>query len=175
MKKSTTLLSTAAAAGALAFGVAGVLGQSATAASSATPPDASFVMPRSATARVADCLPDAKAQVKITKLGNVEQMVVSAHGLAPNTEYDLFVIQAANAFMLAEDWEMIFFAFQDYMYCDVAIRRRGTAPAVDRAAMLERENRALRAEIDALRGSTSWLMTAPLRSLSRKLRPVKRR
>ena len=97
MKKSTTLLSTAAAAGALAFGVAGVLGQSATAASSATPPDASFVMPRSATARAADCLPDAKAQVKITKLGNVEQMVVSAHGLAPNTEYDLFVIQAANA------------------------------------------------------------------------------
>ena len=41
--------------------------------------------------------------------------------------------------------------------------------------MLERDNRALRAEIDELRGSTSWLMTAPLRSLSRKLRPVKRR
>ncbi len=85
------------------------------------------------------------------------------------------VIQAANAFMLAENWEMIFFALQDYMYCDVAIRRRGSAPTIERAAMLERENRALRAEIDALRGSTSWLMTAPLRSLSRKLRPVKRR
>jgi hypothetical protein len=97
MKKSTTLLSTAAAAGALAFGVAGVLGQSADRRVVGNATDASFVMPRSATARRADCLPDAKAQVKITKLGNVEQMVVSAHGLAPNTEYDLFVIQAANA------------------------------------------------------------------------------
>jgi hypothetical protein len=97
MKKSTTLLSTAAAAGALALGAAGVLGQSATAASSAVLPDASFTMPRSATALATGCLPNAKATVKITKLGNVEEMVVSAKGLVPNTEYDLFVIQAANA------------------------------------------------------------------------------
>ena len=97
MKKSTALLSTVAAAGAIAFGATGVLGQSAGAASSAVPPDASFVMPRSTTAQTAGCLPDAKATVKITKLGNVEEMVVSAKGLAPNTEYDLFVIQAPNA------------------------------------------------------------------------------
>ena len=97
MKKSTTLLSTVAAAGALAFGAAGVLGQSATAASSAAPPDATFGMVRSATALATGCLPTARATVKITKLGNVEEMVVSARGLAPSTEYDLFVIQAANA------------------------------------------------------------------------------
>src|SRR4029077_6729160 len=97
MKKSTTLLSTVAAAGALAFRAAGVLGQSATAASSAAPPDATFGMVRSATALATGCLPTARATVKITKLGNVEEMVVSARGLAPSTEYDLFVIQAPNA------------------------------------------------------------------------------
>ena len=78
MKKSTTLLSTVAAAGALAFGAAGVLGQSATAASSAAPPDATFVMAVGHRCLAAGCLPTARATVKITKLGNVEEMVVSA-------------------------------------------------------------------------------------------------
>ena len=93
MKKSTTLLSTAAAAGALAFGAAGVLGQSATAASSAVPPDASFVMARSAD-RAGDRLPagreghgeDHQARQRRGDGG-------TAKGLAPSTEYDLFVIQ----------------------------------------------------------------------------------
>ena len=33
------------------------------------------------------------------------------------------VIQATNEFMIAEDWEMIYFAFQFYMYCDVVLRK----------------------------------------------------
>lgn len=37
------------------------------------------------------------------------------------------VIQAAHEFMLAEDWEMIYLALQNYMYCDVALRKSRTA------------------------------------------------
>jgi hypothetical protein len=33
------------------------------------------------------------------------------------------VIQATNEFMLEEEWEMYFFAFQGYMFCDVAIKK----------------------------------------------------
>jgi hypothetical protein len=33
------------------------------------------------------------------------------------------VIQATNEFMLAEGWEMIFLALQEYMYCDVVLRK----------------------------------------------------
>jgi len=33
------------------------------------------------------------------------------------------VIQATHEFMLAEGWEMIFLALQEYMYCDVVLRK----------------------------------------------------
>jgi hypothetical protein len=56
-----------------------------------------FDMVRSAAAEGANCLPHAKAQVKITSLGPVEIMDVDAEGLPPKTEFDFFVIQLPNA------------------------------------------------------------------------------
>ena len=35
------------------------------------------------------------------------------------------VIQAANEFMIAENWEMIYLAFHVYMFCGVVLRRAG--------------------------------------------------
>src|SRR5262249_3324337 len=55
-----------------------------------------FDMVRSAAAVGANCLPDAKANVKITPIGPVEIMDVDAEGLPPKTEFDLFVIQLPN-------------------------------------------------------------------------------
>lgn len=37
------------------------------------------------------------------------------------------VIQAAHEFMVAEDWEMAFLALHPLMYCDVALRRKGSS------------------------------------------------
>jgi hypothetical protein len=34
------------------------------------------------------------------------------------------VIQAVNELCLAEDWEVLYFSFAHYMYCDVAIKKR---------------------------------------------------
>jgi hypothetical protein len=43
------------------------------------------------------CLPNASATVKITPVGPVEIMEVSVQGLAPNAEFDFFVIQVPKA------------------------------------------------------------------------------
>jgi hypothetical protein len=43
------------------------------------------------------CLPDARAQVSIMSSGTAEDMVISATGLPPNTDFDFFVIQVPNA------------------------------------------------------------------------------
>jgi hypothetical protein len=43
-----------------------------------------------------DCLPNAKAKVKVTSIGPVEIMNVEASGLPPKTEFDTFVIQVPN-------------------------------------------------------------------------------
>ena len=43
------------------------------------------------------CLPDANAQVSIQSSGTVEDLLISATGLPPNTDFDLFVIQVPNA------------------------------------------------------------------------------
>ncbi len=56
-----------------------------------------FDMVRSAAAEGANCLPDAKAKVKIHSIGPVEIMDVEASGLPPKTEFDFFVIQQPNA------------------------------------------------------------------------------
>lgn len=44
-----------------------------------------------------NCLPDAQAQVQIGSSSTSEEMVISATGLPPNTDFDFFVIQIPNA------------------------------------------------------------------------------
>jgi hypothetical protein len=48
-------------------------------------------------AGAARCLPNASASVRIVSLGPVERMDVDVSGLAPNTEYDFFVLQLPTA------------------------------------------------------------------------------
>ena len=57
----------------------------------------SFAMARSAAVENAGCALDAKARITVNSLGPVEVMHVEATGLPPNQEFDLFVIQQANA------------------------------------------------------------------------------
>jgi hypothetical protein len=54
-------------------------------------------MVRSTAAVKAGCLTGAHANVTIQSLGPVEVMNVSAAGLPPNTDFDLFVIQVPDA------------------------------------------------------------------------------
>ncbi len=63
--------------------------------SSASAKRFSFDMPVSAGA--ASCLPNATAHVTITPHGATDEMHVRATGLPPNTDFDLFVIQAPTA------------------------------------------------------------------------------
>ena len=57
-----------------------------------------FAMIRSASAAaVASCAPHAAATVRIRSIGTVELMDVNVGGLVPNTEYELFITQLANA------------------------------------------------------------------------------
>jgi hypothetical protein len=55
-----------------------------------------FEMVRSS-ANITGCLPDATAEVTIKGVKNNQLMKVKASGLAPNTGYDLFVIQIPHA------------------------------------------------------------------------------
>lgn len=56
-----------------------------------------FKMVRSAAAENSKCLANVSARVMIKSLGPVEEMEVDVRGLPPNTDFDFFVIQAANA------------------------------------------------------------------------------
>jgi hypothetical protein len=56
-----------------------------------------FSIVRSAKAQADGCLPRAAGAVSIYSLGPVEVMHVDVSGLAPSTEYDLFVTQLPNA------------------------------------------------------------------------------
>jgi hypothetical protein len=56
-----------------------------------------FRMVRSAKAESAACLAAAGGDVTVQSHGGVEVMDVSVHGLPPNTEFDLFVVQLPNA------------------------------------------------------------------------------
>jgi hypothetical protein len=71
-----------------------LLGSVASAASSTD--QLSFQMVRSAAAANGNCLPNAKAFVKVKHQGPVEVMTVGLNGLPPNTEFDFFVIQVPN-------------------------------------------------------------------------------
>jgi hypothetical protein len=87
------------------------------------------------------------------------------------------VIHATNEFMIAEDWEMIYFAFQSHMFCDVVLRKAGEGavpvPMADPGycshhyAELEARNTFLERSLEALHASTSWRMTAPMRAVRR--------
>jgi len=46
---------------------------------------------------IKSCLPNATATVTVTGAKNNQIMEIKAEGLAPNTEYDLFVIQVPHA------------------------------------------------------------------------------
>jgi hypothetical protein len=73
--------------------VAGLLGASAFAASSA-----SFKMVRSQSARaIDDCMEGATANVNIDTVGDNQVMTISASHMPPNTLFTLFVIQQPNS------------------------------------------------------------------------------
>jgi hypothetical protein len=57
----------------------------------------SFSMVRSAGAEATGCLPNATARVTISSVGIAEFMNIEAKGLPPNTDFDAFIIQLANA------------------------------------------------------------------------------
>ena len=77
--------------------IAGVLASAIAVGSAAAEPGkiATFDMQVSAGART--CLPNAHANVQIKSLGPVEVMSVKLGGLPPNTDFDLFVLQAPTA------------------------------------------------------------------------------
>ncbi|MGV1010062.1 MAG: hypothetical protein ACOYBY_15880 [Dermatophilaceae bacterium] len=100
MKRS--VLTTATAAGAISLALA--TSASAPAATSSAPesPQAAtnaktFGMVRSTAAEGANCVPYAKATVKITPLEGAERMDVNVSGLPANTGFDLFVLQVPDA------------------------------------------------------------------------------
>jgi Methyltransferase domain len=82
------------------------------------------------------------------------------------------VVQASNEFMLAENWEMIYLAFHPYLYCDVVLRKSSSAQVAEPVSIclhdaLEARNERLERSLQAMRDSTSWRLTAPLRALLR--------
>jgi hypothetical protein len=72
------------------------------------------------------------------------------------------VIQATNEFMLTHGWEMAYFALAYVMYCDAGLRRAGMPWTLP-----EGESEHLQRIIAAMRQSTSWRITAPLRFAGR--------
>ncbi len=100
MKRSA--IATATAAGALGLALAtSASAPAATTTSSEAAQGASssktFSMVRSSAAEVTGCLPQAKANVKITPIEGAERMEVEVSGLPANTEFDFFVIQVPDA------------------------------------------------------------------------------
>lgn len=58
---------------------------------------ATFTMVRSSAAENAGCLGSATAKVRVTKLGDVEELRIAATGLPKSTAFDLFVLQVPDA------------------------------------------------------------------------------
>jgi hypothetical protein len=73
------------------------------------------------------------------------------------------VIYATHEFMRAQGWAMHYLALQTSMFCDVVLRR-ADQPRPGRARIA-----ALEEQVAALRASTSWRVTAPLRAAARLL------
>jgi hypothetical protein len=63
----------------------------------ATAQNTSFEIVRSAAAAAAHCISNAKGQVTVNSLGNVEVMHMEVSGLPPKPEFDAFIIQLPNA------------------------------------------------------------------------------
>ena len=57
---------------------------------------ATFTMVRSTAAEKAGCLGTATAKVRVTKLGDVEELKIAATGLPKQTGFDLFVLQTPD-------------------------------------------------------------------------------
>ena len=96
MHKSSRWISAVAGAVFLAAGGAAAVAAPGAGAEAAVT-HTSFQMVRSIGVVKAGCLPKAHARVTIESQGPVEVMKVSAGGLPPNTDFDLFVIQVPNA------------------------------------------------------------------------------
>jgi hypothetical protein len=80
------------------------------------------------------------------------------------------VVPAVNELLAGGGWQIVAFAFQALMYCDIALRR-GTAVEPSRPAqaqlLMQERIRTLETEVTVLRNSTSWRITRPLRALGR--------
>lgn len=74
------------------------------------------------------------------------------------------VVNAAHEFMLEHDWGIRYFALQERMFCDVALRP---------AHLLGPPRAALEAGIGALLSSRSWRITSPLRACAALARQVR--
>ena len=76
------------------------------------------------------------------------------------------VVSATHEFMLDHDWGLQHLALQTRMFCDVVLRP---------AYLLRDEAGDLREELAALRASTCWRLTAPLRTVAGPIRRWKDR
>ena len=94
-KPSKRVIAAAAAVAIAAAAAAGAAVAFTGAAADASVPHISFQMVVSKGA--AACMPGALAKVTIESQGPVEVMKISAAGLPPNTDFDLFIIQVPNA------------------------------------------------------------------------------
>ena len=63
----------------------------------AADPSISFTMVRSAATVTANCLTTATASVRVVSHNLTETMTISAAGLPPDTDYDVFILQVPNA------------------------------------------------------------------------------
>lgn len=76
------------------------------------------------------------------------------------------VVNATHEFMLQHDWALQHLALQTRMFCDVVLRP---------AHLLRDEADDLREELAAIRSSTCWRVTAPLRAVAGTMRRWKGR
>ncbi len=76
----------------------------------------------------------------------------------------LGVMYAANEFMIEHNWALHYIALQTNTYYQAVLRR---ADLLAPATVLQRENAALREDLAAIRSSTSWYISAPVRWFGR--------
>lgn len=59
-------------------------------------PSIAFDLVRSGASVNSGCLPNASGRCRVENQGNVEVMHLDVHGLPPNTDFDVFIIQVPN-------------------------------------------------------------------------------